>query len=148
MPKLKNPSVKQKIAMLDVRWGRWVRSYSCCEAQSFFGVCGSDLSWSHIISRTYLKTRFDPRNTQCICLSEHGILDKNPLWFSRFVENSSCGIFEDVMRKQAYSVVKPDYDLWFEIYKIVSEREYSLDDARAWLGQNVLLSIADLDKLI
>ena len=147
MPKLANPTNKQKRAMLNTRWSKWVREHGKCEMNGWAGKCQGDLTNSHIISRTYVKVQFDPRNQQCACGSEHGILGGNPILFSRFVEQSSCGQYVDVMLVQANATTKPDYDLWFKIYDIVTERKYNIEQAREWLGQNIMSTIYDLAKL-
>lgn len=143
MPKLANPTNKQKLKMLDTRWSTYVKKHGRCEA----GTTGQTLTWSHIIGRTYLKTRWDPRNTHCLGANIHGTYTSNPLAFSRWVETTSCGKHIDTMQVQAYSPAKPDYDLWLKIYEIITEREYKLEQTREWLGNNIMLSIFDLAKL-
>jgi len=130
--------------MLDRKWSKYVRDHGRCES------CGTSqaLTDSHIIGRAYIKTRWDVRNNQCICASEHGSYESQPLLFADFVQKSSCGIYVDTMIVQANNVsAKPDYLLWETIYDTVIEREYSLIEAREWLGQHILYSMVDLSKL-
>jgi len=147
MPKLSNPTAKQKRKMLDRRWSEWIVSHGKCEAGSQIKTCNPCLTCSHIIGRTYVKVQFDPRNQQCICGTEHGILEHNPMLFAKFVESTSCGKYVNTMLVQANSMTKMDYDLWFDIYRIVNERGYSLEESREWLGQTIMLSTLDLSKL-
>lgn len=143
MAKLKNPSKTQQIKMLDRRWSAFVRSHGRCEH------CGTteSLTDSHIIGRTYLKTRFDPRNNQCVCAPCHGTFESQPLMFARWVESTTCGEHVDSMTIQANSIAKPDYDLWFKVYEITIERGYSLEECRQWLGSTILMTSFDLMKL-
>lgn len=143
MPKITRPTRQQSIRMLDTRWSAYIRSYGQCE------YCGrrDTLTDSHIIGRSYMKTRFDPRNNQCICFSDHGMLESQPVAFARWVESTSCGQYVDTMTIQANSSVKPDYELWFAIYDLIQTRQYSLEEARAWLGQHILLTTLDIAKL-
>ena len=143
MPKLSNPTAKQKVEMLDNRYRPYIKSIGYCEAET----TGQTLDWSHIIGRTYIKTRWDPRNTQAIGHNIHGVWTDNPILFTRWVENSSCGKYMDTMQVQAYSIAKPDYELWFKIYEIITERNYTVEESREWLGQNIMLNIYDLSKL-
>jgi len=141
MPKLSNPSKTQRVKMLDRRWSAFVRSHGRCEN------CGTReaLTDSHIIGRSYVKTRFDPRNNQCLCFSCHGKFESQPVAFARWVEGTSCGQYVDVMLLQANnSVAKPDYDLWQNLYDHVVGEKMSVEDARQYLGQQVLLSSYDL----
>lgn len=143
MVSIKQRSGKQKIDHLDNLWRKYIHSYGQCEAGSLY----QPLTWSHIIGRTYLKVRWDPRNTQCIGALTHATFTDNPLVFSRFVDASSCGRYIDTMMVQAHSTAKPDYDLWKQIFNIVKERNYTLPEAREWLGDNIMLTEYDILKL-
>lgn len=141
MPKLSDPSKKQLRAMLDRRTSAFVRAQGKCEKT---GVT-HNLTNSHIISRTYIKVQFDPRNVQCITSTEHGILEGNPILFARYVEQSSCGQYVDTMLVQAHNAsAKPDYMLWVKVWDTIEQRGYTLEQAREWLGQQILLSEYDL----
>jgi hypothetical protein len=144
MPKLVNPTNRQKRAMLDRISSAYVRSHSKCESGQ---GCNGSLTNSHIIGRTYIKVQFDPRNIQCICAHEHGIFTNNPIIHSRFAEQSDCGKYIDTMLIQANAISKPDYDLWLKIYQIIKDRKYSLNQSREWLDQTILLSELDITSL-
>lgn len=126
--------------MLDSRWSQYVRDYGKCEADSI----GEALTWSHIISRTYIKVRWDVRNTQCLGAITHAKYEGQPLAFSKFVQDSSCGQYSDVMTIQANSMIKPNYDVWFAIYDYAIEHQLSLPELRELLGQQTILTEADL----
>ncbi len=147
MPKLSNPSKRQLRDILDRRTSAFVRAQGKCEADSHISQCNDTLTNSHIISRSYIKVQFDPRNIQCVCGTEHMILEKNPIMFARFVESTSCGKYVDTMIIQANASPKPDYDLWVRIWDITELRRYTLEQAREWLGQNIILNEFDLLKL-
>lgn len=141
MGKIKNPSKKQQVGMLDRRWSAFIRSQGRCEN------CGTanDLTWSHIIGRTYIKTRFDPRNTQCLCGSCHGKFGEQPTSFARWVESTSCGQYVDTMLIQANNTVaKPDYNLWMTLYEEITKRKLTVEQSREYLGQQILFSEYDL----
>ena len=129
--------------MLDRKWSAFIRAHGKCE------YCGTseNLTDSHIIGRGYFKTRFDPRNNQCICFSDHGKLEAQPITFARWVESTTCGQYVDTMIIQANASPKPDYDLWVRIWDIIELRRYTLEQAREWLGQNIILNEFDLLKL-
>lgn len=147
MPRLKNPTKKQLINILDRRSSLFVRNHARCESNGYIGACGGILTNSHIIGRTAKKVQFDPRNIQCICGSEHGKFGINPIIFSEFVLSTSCGKYVDTMIIQANASPKPDYDLWVRIWDIIELRRYTLKQAREWLGQNIILNEFDLLKL-
>lgn len=141
MARLKNPSKKQQVGMLDRRWGAFIRSHGRCEN------CGTtnDLTWSHIIGRTYIKTRFDPRNTQALCAGCHGDFSEQPTAFARWVESTSCGQYVDTMLVQANNTVaKPDYNLWMTLHEEITRRGFTVEQAREYLGQQILFSEYDL----
>ena len=129
--------------MLDRKWSAFIRAHGKCE------YCGTseNLTDSHIIGRADFKTRFHPRNNQCICFSDHGKLEAQPITFARWVESTTCGQYVDTMIIQANASPKPDYDLWVRIWDIIELRRYTLEQAREWLGQNIILNEFDLLKL-
>lgn len=130
-----------KVDSLDRLWKPFVRAHGQCES------CGKryDLTDSHIIKCGYLKTRWDPRNNQCMCWTDcHSPYENQPIAFTDFVNKSSCGQYVDTMTVQANSMAKPDYDLWKKIFKIVKQRGYSLVESREWLGQTILLCEQDI----
>lgn len=144
MPKLTNPTKKQLREKLDGLQAAHTRSYGRCEK------CGvrTGLTNSHIIGRTYIKTQFDPRNLQCLCGSCHGYFTHNPIAFAEWVSQTTCGLYIDVMQRQALStIVKPSYDVWLEVRTIIDENRLGLEDARQWLGQKILWSIRDIPEL-
>ena len=144
MPRLSNPTNKQAIRSLDNKMKPFVRNYGFCES------CGTQqgLTDSHIIGCGHLKTRWDPRNNQCLCWNNcHSKSETQPMVFSQFVDSSSCGQYVDTMTVQANARTKPDYDLWFKIYAIIKERGYDLEQARQWLGRHIMLCELDLAKL-
>lgn len=144
MPKLSNPNKKQLLKMLDRKWSAFIRAHGKCE------YCGTteNLTDSHIIGRGYFKTRFDPRNNQCICFSDHGKLEAQPIAFARWVETTSCGQYVDTMIIQANAGTKPDYDLWAKILEIIEDRNMNLEQAREWLGNHILLNEFDIMMLV
>lgn len=135
----------RKIKQLDTKWREFVSAHGICES------CGrpkDDLSWSHIIGRGHLKTRWDVRNLHCMCWFDcHQPYTDQPTAFSRFVESTTCGQYVDTMLIQANSNFKPDCDLWLQVYDIAIAREYTLEQTREWLGDNIMLSELDLLKL-
>lgn len=146
MPKLTNPDKRQMRGMLDRRSSAFVRSYGKCEMQ---GCDRKDLTNSHIVGRTELKVQFDPRNIQCLCAHHHGIFTHNPIMFARWIETTTCGKYVDTIQVQLNNrMAKFDYDLWFKVYKIITERHYNLEDARQWLGQELLWSELDILRLV
>ena len=144
MGKLTNPTKTQMIKMLDRRWGAFVKSQGKCEN------CGTanDLTWSHIIGRTYIKTRFDPRNTQCLCGSCHGKFGEQPTSFARWVESTTCGQYVDTMIVQSNNAsVKPDYELWMTLYEAITMKELTVEQSREFLGDQIMLTIHDINLL-
>ena len=144
MPKLSKPTKSQQIRMLDRKWSAFIRSHGICEN------CGTKdaLTDSHIIGRSYIKTRFDPRNNQSLCFSCHGTFESQPVAFARWIETTTCGQHTDTMLVQANNtMVKPDYQLWFDIYDIIQLRGYTVEESRQWLGDLIIWSTLDLSKL-
>lgn len=142
MGKLANPTKRQLLAMLDRRWSAYIRTHGKCEH------CGTtqNLTDSHIIGRTYLKTRFDPRNNQCVCFSCHGTFESQPLKFAEWVQSTSCGKYVEIMSEQAnHPTAKPDYELWFTLYEAITKRNLTVEQAREFLDQRIMLSIADIN---
>lgn len=141
MARLKNPSKKQQVGMLDRRWSAYIRSLGRCEN------CGTanELTCSHIVGRTYIKTRFDPRNLQALCFSCHGKMESQPIAFARWVETTSCGKYVDTMLVQANNAVaKPDYNLWMTLHEEITKRGFTVEQSRQWLGDQILFSEYDL----
>ena len=127
--------ITQKNA-LDRICSQYVRSHGRCEH------CGSKevLQNSHIIGRKYIKTRFDPRNCQCLCAKCHAIFEGNPLAFSEFVFASSCGQYTETMQIQAYDVShKPDYDFWETTIKQAIKDHKPVEQLRQDLGRTIIL---------
>lgn len=144
MAKLKNPTKTQQIKMLDRRWSAFIRSHGKCEH------CGTtdNLTDSHIIGRAYIKTRFDPRNNQCVCWSCHGTFESQPIAFARWVESTTCGKYVDNMIEQANNATKkPDYELWFILYDAITKRKLTLEQSRELLDQHLMLEINDINLL-
>lgn len=141
VPKLANPTKKQLIKMLDRRWSAYIRNHGRCEN------CGTtnELTESHIIGRTYIKTRFDVRNNQCLCASCHGKFESQPISFARWIETTSCGKYVDTMIIQANNAtIKPDYQLWLTLYDMTIKHKIELEELRQKLDQQILWSINDL----
>ncbi len=143
MGKLTNPTKTQMVKMLDRRWSSFIRSHGQCEH------CGTtnDLTESHIIGRSHFKTRFDPRNNQCICAPCHGKFESQPIAFARWVESTTCGQYVDTMIVQANSTVKPDYELWMTLYEAITTRNLTVEQSREFLGDQIMLTIHDINLL-
>lgn len=144
MPKLSNPSKRQQAAILDRKWSAYIRSHGRCEN------CGTtqNLTDSHIIGRAYIKTRFDPRNNQCLCFSCHGTFESQPIAFARWVESTTCGKHVDTMIVQAnHPMAKPDYTLWARLYDEIMARGLTVENSREWLADNIMLTEYDLLRL-
>lgn len=144
MGRLTNPTKTQIVKMLDRRWSAYIRSYGKCEH------CGTtnNLTDSHIIGRSYIKTRFDPRNNQCICAPCHGTFESQPIMFARWIESTTCGQYVDTMTIQANNtMVKPDYDLWMVLYNAITTKKLTVEQSRKYLGQQIMLSIHDINLL-
>jgi len=141
MPRLTNPTNRQLKGILDRKWSAYTRSLGYCEA------CGSRtaLTDSHIIGRSYLKTRWDPRNKQCLCAPCHGSYEMQPIAFARFVESTDCGKHVDTMVVQANANTKPDYQLWLTLYDLITQ--INPIEAREWLGDTILLHEMDIAKI-
>lgn len=141
---MKNPTKTQQIKMLDRQWSLFIRSYGRCEN------CGKTqpLECSHIIGRAYIKTRFDPRNLQCLCKQCHGVFTHNPIMFAEFVRSSSCGQYVDIMQQQGHDTKhKPDYQLWQTILEAVTRKQLTVPQSREWLAQQPLWTLDDLCRL-
>jgi len=148
MPKIANPTKRQMRAILDRKWSAFVRSHGRCESDSSVSPCGGRLTNSHIIGRNNIKVQFDPRNTQCICGSEHASFTLNPLIHTDYVRRSSCHQYEETVLLQSRdSMIKPDYEVWFKIYDIVTQKNMSLEQAREWLGQTVVHTVHDIPEI-
>lgn len=144
MPKLSNPTSRQLRDMLDRKQSAHTRNYGKCEH------CGTrdGLTNSHIISRKYIKVQFDPRNLQCLCGSCHGHFEGNPILFSEFVEQSTCGKYTDIMQIQGLDTKqKPDYELWIQVRNNIDSNHMNLEEARQWLGETLLWTTADIPVL-
>lgn len=144
MGKLANPTKRQLLAMLDRRWSAYIRTHGKCEH------CGTtqNLTDSHIIGRAYIKTRFDPRNNQCLCWTCHGTFESQPIAFARWVESTTCGQYVDTMIVQANNtMVKPDYELWMVLYDAITARNLTVEQSREFLGQQIMLTIHDINLL-
>lgn len=145
MPRLSNPSKRQMRDILDRKQSAHTRSYGICEYHQ--RNCEA-LQNSHNIGRTNIKVQFDPRNVQCLCSSIHGVFTNDPISHAQFVMSSHCGQYIEVMREQANNtMMKPDYELWFEVRKIIDASKMNLIEAREWLDQKVLWTIKDIPKL-
>lgn len=144
MGKLSNPTKKQLLAMLDRRWSAYIRTHGKCEH------CGTtqNLTDSHIIGRTYIKTRFDPRNNQCICAPCHGTFESQPIMFARWVQSTTCGKHVDTMIVQANNtLIKPDYELWMVLYDAITTRKLTVEQSREYLGDQIMWQLNDLSLL-
>jgi hypothetical protein len=110
-----------------------IRTIGYCEA------CGlkdyPKLQCSHVISRTYKKTKYDPRNTQCLCASCHGKYTKEPLMFAQYVNNSTVGLYVDHMHEIANDTrFKVDHEYWNDLNKKIIAQELTVFEARDILG--------------
>lgn len=144
MGKLTNPTKTQLVKMLDRRWSAYIRSHGQCEH------CGTrdNLTDSHIIGRSYFKTRWDIRNLQSLCVPCHGTFESQPVAFARWVESTTCGQYVDTMIVQANNTtMKPDYELWMTIYDAITTRNLTLEQSREFLGQQIMWQTNDLNLL-
>lgn len=113
-----------------------MRTIGYCEScGSNKSIAYSQLDCSHIISRTYKKVKYDPRNTQCLCKTCHGKYGGNPPLFTKFVESSSVGIYIDHMNEIAYDTrFKVDHEYWDIFNKRIIDGELTIFEARDLLG--------------
>lgn len=145
MPKLSNPTKKQLRDILDRKQSAHTREYGICE---YHETRCAGLQNSHNIGRTFIKTQFDPRNVQCLCGSIHGDFTNNPIVHTRFIEQSHCGKYMDVMQEQANNpMMKPNYELWIRVRQIIDLEKLNLIEAREWLDQKVLWYKTDIPPL-
>lgn len=75
-------------------------------------------------------------------------MGNQPLAFARWIQSTTCGQYVDTMLVQANNtMVKPDFELWADIYDLIRLREYNVEQARRWLGDNILWHNLDISKL-
>lgn len=131
----KNPSKKTLDNKAKTLASQAIRTLNRCEVEGCPEKNYAKFQCSHIIGRTFLKTKYDPRNTQCLCASHHGKFTKEPLMFAKFVKNSSVGIYIDHMHEIANDTrYKVDHDYWIDFNKRIIAGELSVIEARDLLG--------------
>lgn len=130
---MKKPSKKtldDKSTKLASKAIRTIGECECCGQKDF-----KLLQCSHVISRTYKKVKYDPRNTQCLCATCHAIFTKNPIKFAEFVKNSSIGIYVDHMFEIANDTkLKVNHDFWNGFNNNIIAGKVTVFEARDLLG--------------
>lgn len=93
---------KKLIKRCDDLFSKQVRTRGECEK------CGQTvrLSCAHIISRTYMATRWDQDNALCLCSGCHLFWHKEPILASRWLEQKWPGRFDKLnLKRQAITKV-------------------------------------------
>jgi len=112
-----------------------IRTLNKCEVPDCNETRYEQYQCSHIIGRTNLKVKYDPRNTQCICASHHRKFTNNPLLFAEIARESSVGIYVDHMREVSNATqYKVDHEYWIDFNKRIIAGELSVIEARDLLG--------------
>lgn len=94
----KKKTQKQKLKeKADILFSKFIRSHGKCMAMDWPGKvtpCSNQLQCAHRKTRTYLVTRWDERNADCLCAACHHFFHRNPNLHRDFVEWIDPGAWE------------------------------------------------------
>lgn len=91
------------------------------------------LQWAHILSRSYLNTRWMPENAFCLCAGCHMYFTNHPAEWEVFVETMIGRDHYIELRRKALEYNKTDYDAILEDLRSREMRETTLHH-HPWLS--------------